>query len=64
VRAYAAELDAARDAKIGQLLDQVQLNSQHMPYYPQVGPFPADTTPEQKRYYSVPPASSCWARTS
>lgn len=23
-----------------QLLDQIQLNAQHLPYYPQVGPFP------------------------
>lgn len=44
---------ALRDEKINQLLDQVQLNAQNMPYYPTVGPFPADTTPE-KDYYGSP----------
>lgn len=44
---------ALRDDKIGQLLDQVQLNSQNMPYYPQIGPFPADTSPD-KTYYGSP----------
>ncbi len=50
--AHAHEL-ALRDEKIGQLIDQAQLNSQNMPYYPQIGPFPADTTPE-KSYYGSP----------
>lgn len=40
-QAHAAEL-AARDEKIGQLIDQVQLNSQSMPYYPTLGPAPAE----------------------
>lgn len=40
------ELSAARDRE-QQLLDQCQLNSQHLPYYPQVGPFEA---PEEKTY--------------
>lgn len=44
--AHAAELER-RDEKIGQLIDQVQLNSQHMPFYPQVGPFPEAPAPEK-----------------
>jgi hypothetical protein len=37
--AHARELEI-RDIRIEQLIDQVQLNAQHMPYYPQLGPAP------------------------
>lgn len=44
---HASEL-AIRDAKLTELLDQVQLNSQNLPYYPTLGPFPAPTGPEPR----------------
>lgn len=43
--AHAQELER-RDIKIEQLIDQMQLNAQHMPYYPQVGPFEPAPEPQ------------------
>ncbi len=43
--AHVAEL-ARRDLKIEQLLDQIQLNTQHLPYYPTVGPVEPFNPPE------------------
>lgn len=45
---HAAEL-ARRDMHVQQLTDQIQLNTQHLPYYPQIGPFTPE--PEDTRTY-------------
>lgn len=39
-QSHAAEL-TLRDEKIKQLIDQLQLNAQSLPYYPTLGPAPA-----------------------
>jgi hypothetical protein len=49
---HANELER-KDELIKQLVDQVQLTSQNMPYYPTIGPFPTTAEPEQT-YYGSP----------
>lgn len=48
--AHVAELER-RDAREQQLLDQVQLNTQNMPYYPTIGPLDNPPAEPERRTY-------------